>query len=400
MKILLVDDEPFALRLLQRQLEGLGHRGVVCCEHARDALARIEAQPGGFELIFCDLNMPGMDGVELVRHLVRAGYGGGLVLVSGEDERVLQTARRLAEAHRLKVLGALIKPVSREQLRAVLGTRSVRRGPSAADGAKRYGPAELGRAIAGGELVVHYQPKVEVSTGRLAGVEALVRWSHPRDGLVYPDRFVPVAEEHGLIDGLTRAVVAAALAQARAWRDAGTPLHVAVNVSMDNLGALDFPDRVAAAAERAGVPVTALVLEVTESRVMRDPVAALDSLTRLRLKRIGLAIDDFGTGHSTLVQLRDIPFDELKLDRGFVHGAGQDSALGAIFGGNLHMARQLGMRTVAEGVEDRDDWSFVQGSGCDLAQGYFIARPMPASDLPRWTVQWEARRRELVAEHA
>jgi len=166
---------------------------------------------------------------------------------------------------------------------------------------------------------------------------------------------------------------------------------------MDNLGSLEFPDFVARAADKAGVSPTSLVLEVTESRLMKDPLAALDILTRLRLKHIGLSIDDFGTGHSSLAQLRDIPFDELKVDRGFVHGACRDASLRAIFEASLGMARQLGMKTVAEGVEDQEDWDCLRATGCDMAQGYFIAKPMPAADLAGWIAQWEARYSKLAA---
>ena len=155
-----------------------------------------------------------------------------------------------------------------------------------------------------------------LATGTVAGVETLVGWRHPQDGLLFPDQFIAMEEEHGLIDALTRAVLTDALRQARLWQDAGLSLHVAVNVSMDSLAALEFPDFVAREVAKAGVPLMSLVLEVTDSRLMKDLLAPLDILARLRLKRIGLSIDDFGTGHSSLAQLRDIPFDELKMDLG------------------------------------------------------------------------------------
>jgi EAL domain-containing protein (putative c-di-GMP-specific phosphodiesterase class I) len=214
---------------------------------------------------------------------------------------------------------------------------------------------------------------------------------------VFPDQFIGTAEETGLIDDLTRTVLTNALHQACVWQAAGLHLQISVNVSMDNLGLLEFPDAVAEAAARAGIPSSNLELEVTESRLMKDPLASFDILTRLRLKRIGLSIDDFGTGHSSLAQLRDIPFDELKVDRGFVHGACRDSSIRAIFEASLGMARQLGMKTVAEGVEDQEDWDFLRTSGCNTAQGYFIARPMPAADLTGWMAAWEIRRRDLMA---
>jgi EAL domain-containing protein (putative c-di-GMP-specific phosphodiesterase class I)/CheY-like chemotaxis protein len=397
MKTLIIDDDPFALKLLARQLELLDCAAVTQCERAQDAVALLEAQLDAFGLVFCDLQMPDIDGVEFVRHLARLGYRGSLVLVSAEDGRILQTVQKLARAHHIRIVAALAKPVSSEQLQQVLASTATR--TTAARGAARHAHTveDLKRAITGRELVNHYQPKIELATGALVGAEALVRWKHPTGELVFPDEFILMAENHGLIDELTRAVLAAALRQTRLWRDAGLDLQIAVNVSMDNLAALDFPDVVAQVVNEAGVASSSVVLEVTESRLMKDVRAPLDILTRLRLKRIGLSIDDFGTGHSSLAQLRDIPFDELKLDRSFVSGAARDPALQAIVEGTLAMARQLGIKTVAEGVENRDDWDFLRALSCDVAQGYFIARPMPGADLPIWLAEWTLRREELMA---
>jgi EAL domain-containing protein (putative c-di-GMP-specific phosphodiesterase class I)/FixJ family two-component response regulator len=396
MKTLLIDDEPFVLKVLARQLANLGLQDIVTHDRAADALARLEDGTEEIGLIFCDLQMPEMDGVEFVRQLVRIHYDGGLVLVSGEDKRILQTVEKLSQAHHLNVLGALNKPVSTAQLQQVLNNQPARSfTPRAAR--KSYSSEALRRAIADGQLVNYYQPKVDIASGAVTGVETLVRWRHPEDGLVFPDQFIATAEEHGLIDDLTRVVLTNALQQARIWQRAGLNLRVAVNVSMDNLDALEFPDFVARATAQAGVPAANLVLEITESRLMKNPLAALDILTRLRLKHIGLSIDDFGTGHSSLAQLRDIPFDELKVDRSFVHGAGRDASLRAIFEASLGMAKQLGMKTVAEGVEDQADWDFLRADGCDIAQGYFIAKPMPAEHMTDWLAKWEIRRRDLVA---
>lgn len=395
-KVLIVDDEPFVLKLLMRQLENAGFNDIHAFECAQDALTVIESD-ADVSLVFCDLQMPGMDGVEFVRYLAHAGYQGGLVLVSGEDGRILQTAERLARGHQLKVLGVLHKPVSPDHLQRVLGNHAA--STTAPPRAERtiYAADELQQAIAGGELINYYQPKVDLATGAVVGVEALVRWQHPRDGMVFPDQFVTTAEEHGLIDDLTRSVLCGALRQARAWQGMGLPLQVSVNISMDNLKLLAFPDLVMQAVGEAGIPVTNLILEVTESRLMTNPLASLDILTRLRLKRLGLSIDDFGTGHSSLAQLRDIPFDELKIDQSFVHGACDRPSVKAIFDASLEMARQLNMKSVAEGVEDQRDWDFLRSSGCDLAQGYFIARPMPGAELPAWIAGWQSRYLDLAA---
>jgi EAL domain-containing protein (putative c-di-GMP-specific phosphodiesterase class I) len=396
MKILVIDDDTFICRLLGRQLNMLGFPDVEQYEHASHAVHRLESRPDEVELIFCDLQMPDMDGIEFIRQLAHLGYRGVLVLVSGEDERILQSAERLARAHRLRVAGTLFKPVASDQLHRLLqglpGASQDRSTTSAS-----YSAMALAEAMANGQLINHYQPKVDLQSGALVGVETLVRWQHPQDGLVYPDQFIPLAEDHGLIDDLIQVVLQQTLQDARTWLQAGHPLQLAVNVSMDNLVRLDFPEFVAEAARAAGVAPSLLILEVTESHLMSNPQAALDILTRLRLKRIGLSIDDFGTGHSSLAQLRDIPFTELKIDRSFVHGAWRNSALRTILSASLDMARRLGMHTVAEGVEDKDDWDYLRNAGCDVAQGWFIAKAMPADRLLPWLAEWEQRRLTLAA---
>ena len=397
MQILLVDDDPFALKLLARQLTLEGCDALTLCEQAQQALDILEARRESIDLVFCDLQMPEIDGVEFVRHLARIGYLGSLVLVSGEDDRMLRTVQRLAQAHNVHMLGILSKPVAPEALHDLLALHASRRVSPPHEPRRLFSADELREAIAGGQLVTHYQPKIELSSGHVLGVEALVRWRHPQAGLVAPDRFINIAEEHGLIDALTHEVLGSALAQTRLWQDQGLDLHLAVNVSMDNLAVLSFPDEVARLAQENGVLPASLTLEVTESRLMKDIRAPLDILTRLRLKRIRLSIDDFGTGHSSLAQLRDIPFDELKLDRSFVNGASQDPALRAIAQSTLAMASQLGMQSVGEGVEDQTDWDFLRAMGCDVAQGYFIARPMPGAALAGWVKQWAPRGAELAA---
>ncbi len=401
-KILVLDDESFMLKLLNRVLVNAGFTDVTLCDNGQAALDRIGGMQGGPDVILLDLNMPLMDGIEFVRHLVGLHYQGSLILVSGEDERMLRTAEKLVQAHHIPILGYLHKPVKPDALAALVEqwvpASTVEGGPAK----KAYSADELRAAIENGELINYYQPKVSVATGEIVGVETLVRWRHPVDGIVFPDQFIGVAESAGLIDALTRVVFADAIEQAKTWREAQLPLRVAVNVSMDNLASLDFLNFVAELTASAGISPQSVVLEVTETKLMQDTRAPLEILTRLRLKRFRLSIDDFGTGHSSLAQLRDSPFDELKIDQGFVHGALADETLRAMYDASLSLARQLGMEVVAEGVADRSDWDLLRQTGCDLAQGMFMSRPMLPDDLPAWVESWRERVRTelLVAEGA
>ena len=388
MKILLIDDDVFVLKLLQIQFNNLGFTDLVSFASGHEALLCLNSNIGDFDLLLCDLQMPEMDGIEFMRHLSGINYTGGVILVSSEEQRILSTAEKLANARDLNVLGVLNKPVQPQLLAALLEKKQFRNFLDK-NAVKIYGPDELQRAIKNDELLNYYQPQVVVSTGELVGVETLVRWQHPTDGLVFPDQFIATAEKYGLIDDLTRVVLSGALLQMGVWKDEGLHLNVSVNISMDNLSSLEFPELVEAAMKASGHKMDSLILEITESKLMANPLTVLEILSRLRLKRIGLSIDDFGTGHSSLAQLRDIPFTELKIDQSFVHGAYRDTSLQAIFEASLIMARQLGIKVVAEGVEDLEDWKYLQEKGCDLAQGYFIAKPMPAGKLKEWMLGWE-----------
>ncbi|MFC1673854.1 EAL domain-containing protein [Pseudomonadota bacterium] len=386
---LIVDDEAFMRTLIGRILKGLGAENVDDCEDGQSALDHLKAQPA--DVVLCDLNMPGMDGIEFLRHLTETDFGGAVILVSGEDPRVLETARNLGEAHDLTVLGALAKPVTPDGLKALLDKLEVTGG-----GRRAYGPVdaldvdELRAGIEGDELEVFYQPKVRVSDKRVIGVESLVRWRHKERGLVPPVAFIPVAEENGLIDALTDAVYATATQQGGKWLAAGRNIKVAVNISVDSLNRLDLPEYVVNTAAANGLDPSHIVLEVTETKLMQDIKSPLEILTRLRLKGVSLSIDDFGTGHSSMEQLKRIPFTELKIDRAFVYGATHDASARAILESSVTLAKSMGMSTVAEGVEDQEDWDLVDKLGVDVVQGFFIAKPMPADEFDAWLADWPA----------
>ncbi|MCC5971461.1 MAG: EAL domain-containing response regulator [Pararhodobacter sp.] len=399
LRVIAIDDDPFELKLITHQLSRLGQHDVMVFTDPVEALDCIdEAGVSAFDLVFCDLQMPGIDGIAFQRRLVRSHFEGELVLFSGEDDRTVQAAANLARRQQLRLLGILKKPINLEALRKILVAATPVSSDETKPARKMYSPEELRRAIDNDELINFYQPKVLLADGKPIEAECLVRWQHPTDGMVYPDQFIPVAEQHGLIDDLTHLVLTKALDQSAQWRKAGLSLRVAVNISMDNLSTLDFPEKVMAALETAAMPAESLILEITESRLMQDPIAVLDILTRLRLRRVRLSIDDFGIGHSSLAQLRDLPFDELKIDRSFVHGASGNPQKRAILQASIDMGRQLGMQTIAEGVETIEDWKVLKDLGCELAQGYFCARPMPGEKMPRWISDWRQRYQEIERE--
>ena len=247
-----------------------------------------------------------------------------------------------------------------------------------------------------GELVLHYQPKLAMSTDEVTGVEALVRWQHPTRGLLYPDAFIDLAESFGLMAQLTTTVLDAALDQARAWADQGRSLSVAVNVSPSNLVDEQFPSEVETMLERHRLPATALVLEVTESLLMEDRERAVAVLTRLRDAGVGVAIDDYGTGYSSLAYLAELPVSELKLDRAFVGAMTSSPRNSAIVTSTLQLAHALGLVLVAEGAEDQPTADALAELGCDLMQGYHLSRPLPPDHLATWL---DARAQRLRVQH-
>lgn len=263
-RILILDDEPFMLKLLARMLVNHGFPLVTCCEKGEDALRLVDDVTTRPSLIMLDLNMPGMDGIEFVRHLVDRNFTGSLILVSGEGERMLRTAEKLVQAHKIQILGYLQKPVQPDALLILLShlTPSNTVAAKLAGSDKTYDAQAIGTAIQSGAIVNYYQPKVRVNTGKVAGVETLVRWRHPVDGLVYPDQFIGLAEKYGMINALTSKVLEQACVQAKIWQQAGHELKVAVNVSMDNLASLDFQDVVVALAAKAGIAPNKIVLKL------------------------------------------------------------------------------------------------------------------------------------------
>jgi EAL domain-containing protein (putative c-di-GMP-specific phosphodiesterase class I) len=397
-KLLLVDDDPHMLSVLSRTLKSLGYGQTTSVASAKAALTHLQSAPLAADVIICDLNMPGMDGIDLLQRLNADERQRSVILLSGEGNRVMHSVQKLLIGGQLQVLGAITKPAGRIALQELLGTWS-----SPGSAAVRPQPpvaavtaAELYAASAEGQWVLHYQPQVDLRTGKAGAVEALVRWNHPEHGLIHPDHFINAAEACGAIDAMTDWVLQDALRQCAAWRTQGLAIQIGINISRVSLLTPDFARRFNSRVRDAGASPHDVTLEITESQLTSSSSTPLENLVRLRLYGFCLSIDDFGTGQSSLLQLRDVPFTELKVDRGFVHGARHNQIIRPILESSLGVSKRMGLRSVAEGVETQSDWELLRELGCESAQGYFIGRPMPAERIWEWLNVWQARTQELI----
>ncbi len=388
LKALIVDDNQFMISLTKNILKKLEIAPPLEACDGATALQRLD--DAAVDFVVCDLNMPGMDGIEFLRHLANRDSCPAVILSSGEEKGVLETAARLGKAHGLRILGTVPKPMKREPLEALLEKLVTGEEATSRSMSERLTPEEIRRGLQGDSVNLVFQPKVSIADREVVGVETLLRWNDPERGLMGPNAVVPVAESCGLINELTEAVFRKAMAQCGVWRAEGLDFKVAVNVSLDNLDQLDFPEFIVATAEAAGVDPSSLVLEVTESRLMDDITAPLEILTRLRMKGVGLSIDDYGTGASTMQQLKRIPFTEIKIDREFVAGATGDDEARAMLISAVRLGKDLDLTVVAEGVETQAEWDLAASLGVDVVQGYYVAKPMPAEAFQGWLRDWRA----------
>ena len=321
-----------------------------------------------------------------------------LIFLGGGDEAVQNTIMQLVSAHKLTLLGRLEKPVKKEAVQTLLQSFKGRQEPKTGEPAKNksLSAEEVRIGLEKGYLFPHFQPKVEIKSGKLVGVECLARWQDPDRGLVFPDQFISVAEEHGLIRELTRSIFVQAMKQAAEWHVDGLDVKVSVNASMDDLEDKSFSDFVLRAAGDAGVAFDRVMIEVTETKIMSDIKGPLATLSKLRNKGVGISIDDYGTGFSSLKQVSQVPATELKVDREFVFEAWKDKEKRVLLETSIDMGRKLKLHVAAEGAETIKDWRLLEELGCDSVQGYFCAKPMAASELIPWYKAWQKNKPEPV----
>jgi EAL domain-containing protein (putative c-di-GMP-specific phosphodiesterase class I) len=387
-RALLLEDHDFQRRIGVDMLTACGAAEVLQAADGQSALDIIKASDQPIDLLVCDLNLPRMDGLEVLRHLGERRCTMSVIVASSHDVSILRAAEIMAKSYGIRIIGAVEKPLTRAKLMPMVlrhfsQTLAKPRPPT-----ELMPLDEVASGIDRRQFLAHFQPKIDIRSGTMVGVEALMRWHHPERGLIPPVAFIPVMEAHGLISPATFMMIETALAEANRWREAGLDVPVAINVSVDSLTDTKLPDRLVALTRQAGLTPGCLTIEVTETVAMTDLGHSLETLARCRMKGFELSIDDYGTGFASMQQLTRLPLSELKIDQSFVTGATGTIILEALIETSVAMARRLDLKTVAEGIESIDDWQLVSRLGCDIAQGYFIAKPMPGDQVPRWYAQW------------
>lgn len=388
LSVLVLDDDPVTLEVAKLNLLAMGITQVITLSSGEEALRLVSADVSAIDIILCDLKMPEMDGLKFLRLLSQSNFSNGIVLLSGAHEKLLRMSEHYASARGLNLIGSLTKPVETRDLRRCLSayckppTDALPKVP-ATDRAPLT-VEELRRGLENREIDVHLQPKIDVVNAAVTGFEALARWEHPTLGPISPGVFIPLAEEHGLIGELTEQVIEKSFAFSSQLVTWGRDLTISVNLSVDTLVSLDWPEYAMAQVVKAGINPANIVFEITECRSTTEVVDLLEVLTRLSLYGFGLSIDDYGTGYASMEQLLRGPFSELKVDRMFITGAETSPDTLAMLESSVALARRLGLKTVAEGVETLEQWEMIARLGCDQVQGFFCAKPMPIDRLQDW----------------
>lgn len=395
--VLIVDDSGVQRSHGAHLCRQLGVAQIHETSNGQEALSLLAALPQLPDLMIVDLEMPTMDGPELLLQLHQRGIDIPIIVVSSRERALIESVQQMGGFLGLRVQSTLQKPLQMDSLRGALEHVGREAAHQAIDKTWAIDAQALRSALERGDIDVHYQPKADVRTGIIRGAEALARWKHCDLGFVPPDQFIRLAERNELIHPLTIEVMNKAMLQAAAWQARGMHLPLAINLSPLLLESVELPNEIASLAQCHSLPPERIVLEITESSLVSQPGVALSVLARLRLKGFGLSIDDYGTGFSSMSQLARIPFTELKIDRSFVRDAPQRESLQVILRSAIDMANRLGLTSVAEGVETLDEWRMLQEFGCTLGQGWLIGKAMPGDALVAWSKQHRARLGELRA---
>ncbi|MFT5532700.1 MAG: EAL domain-containing protein (putative c-di-GMP-specific phosphodiesterase class I) [Burkholderiaceae bacterium] len=391
LNFLVVQDDALQRQTLSALLGQMGASNVTDLRDGPSALARLRDQSQPIDIGFIDLQMAGMDGMELIRHMGKFDSATAIVMFGVVDPELIFSVETMSKAYGINLLGFVQKPVDEKTLASFISTYTDIRKKNA-ELAEMITPLfsieDVVQALDDNQIHPWFQPKVELASGQVRGVEAFARWHHPGFGIVLPAHFIPVLEQHKQLDRLTYAMIDQSAAACRRWHDAGFLVSISINLGSALLSDPRIADQIAdqIAAHRLEAPF--VIFEITESALRSETPVCLENMLRLRMKGFELSVDDYGTGNASMQQLLRIPFSELKIDRSFVAGAAENAALGLVLSSSLALARKLDRLSVAVGIETRDEWNLLKKMGCTYGQGYYIAKPMEAAALPDWMSEW------------
>jgi len=387
--ILVIDDDRVVCQIVSAAALAMGLQ----CTATREPATLLSLVTPNTTLILLDLMMPDMDGIEVLRLLGEQRCKARIVLMSGMNKRVIETAEKLAQTLGLSVVGYLQKPFPLKELREVLGaniapltSEDLVESPEVA-----FSDEELRSAFDRDEFVLYYQPQISVASGSVTGFEALSRWQHPELGMIQPDVFISRADSLGLMDRLCWISADCGLAEAKQFTGPdGVVPRLSLNATPRTLRDLKFPEMLMSLATKHDFPAENIVVEITETGLIQELSRTLDVLTRLRMKKFQLSIDDFGTGYAMMRQLQNVPATELKIDKSLVqnmHGNDSDRVMVEKI---IEMGHDLDMEVIAEGVTTEGQFNLLRKMGCDGAQGYLFSRPLPASEMVQWLAAYRA----------
>jgi len=384
--VMVVDDSSMHRYSAHLCLSAFGISQVIEAANGKVALEHLAsiAQPPAVMML--DLEMPVMDGIEVLQQIATFAHKPAVILASSSDEVLISAVATMAEALGITLLGAFRKPINPADLADALSSYSAATAAPGTDTKNALAPdlAQLKQALERANIQVFYQPKLDLNTMQVAGVEALARWKNAQGDWIPPSLFIPLAEEHGLIGDLTLSLLEQILQDMNNWWEHGHYIPVAINLSAKSLAEFNLANEIIQRVIRQGIPAHFITFEITESALVVDLPSALATISRLRLKGFGISIDDYGTGFSSMQQLSRFPFSELKIDRSFVHGAPERQYLRNILKSAIDTGTRLGIKTVAEGVETEAELHLLQSLGCNQAQGFLLARPLPGRELLGW----------------
>lgn len=388
LRVLVLEDHLFQRSVAVKLLEQLGCGEVLEASNGSEALAVLH-QAGAVDVVVCDLQMDGMDGLEFIQRISANGQVGGIIISSCLPWDVRRAVEQMGALLGVNMLGDVGKPLQvgalRQLLELALGKRPLT--PLLQAQVEVFDELQVRRAIVNEQLEAYYQPKFDLQTGAVVGVEVLARWNHPSLGVLSPAAFLPAMESAGLMDDLLFVLMQQALALQWRAMSQGVELNLAFNLQAGQLADVELTTRIKRSLAEHQAPGCGLTFELTESGLLEVPAVSLENLVRLRMMGCRLSIDDFGAGFSSLQRLCQLPFNEIKLDAEFVRGLMHEPRCRAVIGSTLALGRTLGMSVVIEGIETTEQHQALLVLGCTLGQGYWHSRPMRGCDLLHWLQQ-------------